>query len=158
MFNLFLNCKYGPSLTCPKLLSQCDDAFYLVKHFIGRRRSQALYHWATAHAELWQKVAGQLGPWVNSALGQLGLSQLGPVFSERSGAYIYCIWCVLYMYTLSELWLKLIAVLNLMKVFTRFQGNKNKRLKNSLYFLSVSLTVVKSDPLSETRLIDQQYR
>ena len=37
-FNLFLKCKYGPSLTCPKLLSQCDDAYSLVMHFNGRRR------------------------------------------------------------------------------------------------------------------------
>ena len=55
------------------------------------------------------KVAGQLGPKSSRPLSQLGPGSTRPestrpgVFSERSGTYIYCIWCVLYMYTLSEL-------------------------------------------------------
>ena len=54
-------------------------------------------------------VAGQLGPKSSRPLSQLGPGSTRPestrpeVFSEGSGTYIYCIWCVLYMYTLSEL-------------------------------------------------------
>ena len=42
VFNLFLNSKYGPSLTCPKLLLQCDDAYSLVMHFNRRRRRKRI--------------------------------------------------------------------------------------------------------------------
>ena len=42
--------------------------------------------------------------------------------------------------------------------FSLFVLKENKNNDSNVYFLSVSLTVVKSDPLSETRLTDQQYR
>ena len=67
----------------------------------------------TQKRQLWRAacymVAGQLGPKSSRPLSQLGPGSTRPestrpgVFSERSGTYIYCIWCVLYMYTLSEL-------------------------------------------------------
>ena len=49
---LFLNCKYGPSLTCPKLLSNCDDAYSLVMHFIGRRRRRRRHKHILAYRQI----------------------------------------------------------------------------------------------------------